>query len=167
MKLFLLILLSFVFFSCSKPDELNSVAPPVTNNTSVTPSVPVTPYYRFSLNGQPISFTSVWKERSRALKYLNVTAENDSIKVQLRLTAVNQTGNSTGLILIGSYDLKFYKKDSEGGFKSFPTIYQQLGIFDNNPLTDSVVTGNFSFNTSIPGSIGINAVSNGEFRLVF
>ena len=167
MKLFLLFLLFLVFFSCSKSDELTGATHPVTNNTPLTPAASIIPYYRFNLNGQSISFTSVIKERSLALKYLNVTAENDSVKVQLRVTAVNQTGNSTGLILIGFYDLKLYKRDSEGGYSSFPTIYQQLGIFDNNPLTDSVVTGNFSFNTSIPGSTGINAVSNGEFRLVF
>lgn len=165
MKL-LIPLLALIVFSCSKSSEVTITSPPQPPAPPVIPSAP-SPYFRMNLNGQPISFPSVIKQRSLSSKYFNVTAENDSIKVELKTTAVTQTGNSTGLILIGFYSWKLYRKNIEGVSLLYPTIYQQLGIFNNNPLTDSVVTGNFSFKTSIPGETGINVISGGEFRLVF
>lgn len=167
MKTLLPFLFCFILFSCSKSDEITNASPAANNNIPViTPEVPPS-YFTLSFNGQPVSFTSVIKERSKALKYFNVTAENDSLKIELKTTAVNQTGNSIGLILIGFYSWKLSRKSGKGGYTEYPTKDQGLGIFSNNPLTDSIVTGNFSFNTDIPGSTEINTVSNGGFRLVF
>ena len=167
MKTLLPFLFSVIFFSCSKSNEIINAGSPDNNSNPVITSVIPAPYFTLNFNGQPVSFTSVIKQRSLALKYFNVTAENDSLKIELKTTAVSQTGNSVGLILIGFYSWKLYRKNGEGGYTVYPTIDQRLGIFNNNPLTDSVVTGNFSFNTGIPGSTEINTVSNGGFRLLF
>jgi hypothetical protein len=167
MKIFLPFLFSVIIFSCSKTDEIINAGPPENNNTPALPPVIPAPYFILNFNGQPVSFTSIIKQRSLALKYFNVTAENDSLKIELKTTAVNQTGNSVGLILIGFYSWKLYRKSGKGDYTEYPTMDQRLGIFNDNPLTDSIVTGNFSFNTSIPGSTEINTVSNGGFRLLF
>ena len=167
MKVFLPFLLSVLFFSCTKSNEGVDIRPPVNNTTPITLPVISAPYFILSFNGRPVSFTSVIKQRSLALKYFNVTAENDSLKIELKTTTVNQTGNSTGLILIGFYSWKLYRKNSEGGYTEYTTLDQRLGIFNDNPLTDSVVTGNFSFNAIVAGNTEVNTISTGGFRLIF
>jgi hypothetical protein len=165
MKTILLFLSLILVISCTKSKDMISPEPPVINNPQPAPAL--SSFVSMNLNGETINFTSVVKERSRGLKYLNFLASNDSLKIELKTSSINQTGNSTGLILVVLYQWKFYKKNPENSYQSYPVIEQWLGLYSDNPLTDSIVVGNFYFKTNIPGSTAINSISNGSFRLVF
>lgn len=167
MKQFYILFVSILIISCSKNNDLTDLRQLTTNNNSPSPS-PVAPaFVTMNLNGQDINFSSITKERNLALRYFNFSAENDSIKIELKINSINQTGNSTGLILVGLYKWKLYRKHLEGGDEEYPAIYQWLGVYSDKPLTDSIVAGEFSFQTNIPGRTEINKITNGKFRLIF
>jgi hypothetical protein len=159
-----LLLSSLLALSCSKQKDF--VLPPqpnVVNNQASSPASVVS----LKLNGHAVSFPSITISRSVANGDLGFIAENDSVKLELKINSILQTSNSTGLVLIGLYSWKLYRKLPENTYEELVTTDKWLGIYSNRPLTDNVVTGEFKFIAVAPQEITANLITEGKFKLVF
>jgi hypothetical protein len=155
---------SVLFFSCNKQNDLVAAAQPVVVNNPASSQASVV---NMKLNGQTVSFPVITKSRSLANGDMGFTAENDSLKLELKINSILQTGNSTGLVLIGLYSWKLYRKLSESSYEELVTTDKWLGIYNDKPLTDAIVTGEFYFKATDPAASNTNYITGGNFRLVF
>jgi hypothetical protein len=157
-------LLPFLLAACSRSGfelpQPGSPAQPVIINTAATT------YFRFKINGQWYAADSIVKTRSTGGKTLDIKAKAGEWNIHIPVQHILQTGNATGLILVGSYSLFLEKKRGEVQ-EPYTTLSKTLLIYNDNPLTDSVVTGRFYFD-AVPATGGETLkVTDGDFRLRF
>jgi hypothetical protein len=164
-KLYFLSILSALSLACNKSDIIEGIS--YSNNNSTPVHIVPASSVSMKLNDQEISFTKITKERSRTGKYFRFSAENDSLKIELKIKSINQTGNTTGLILVGEFGWKLFYKNPEGGYAEHITTDQWLGLYSDMPLTAETVSGEFWFKAQVPGTSALNVITAGKFRLLF
>lgn len=158
-----LIVFVFIISSCTKEKEI-----PHTITISPVPPVVTEPpvfYSQFnvSLSESPVTIHSVINTRGGG--NMDITGFNDNAKVDIRIRRITQTGNSSGLILIGFYDVVYAEKNKEGGWREYYSKDERLGIYNDRPLTDSIVSGYFSAIVSVDSNFSNPQKLKGDFKV--
>lgn len=162
MKYFYLFAAAALFVSCKKERTAvagTPVVPPVVN----PPATPVS-FVSCSINGRYFYQTEVQKTRGGGA--IRFEAVFNTQKVEIVVERITQTGNNTGIVLIGFYKINYYVH-SDGGWALYETRKELLAIYNNLPLTDKTVTGTFSAEASTDGFKTGIPITNGSFQLSF
>ena len=165
MKLLYLHLLTITLFtiSCSKDKE---IFPPIVINPSqpVISQPPVfTSQFNAVLDGSSVSIHSILNTRGNGS--MDITGMNGKEKIVVQVRRITQTGHNTGLILIGFYNIIYSAAGKEGGWVTYYSKDERLGIYNNTPLTDSIVSGYFSATIAADSNFTNPQKLNGEFKV--
>jgi hypothetical protein len=161
-KIFTALLIS-ALLSCSKEKE---VFLPITINPTV-PVITQPPVFNSSfnavINSEAMGINSILNTRGAG--NMDISGMTNNARVDIRVRRITQTGNSTGIVLIGFYDVVYAEKNKEGGWVEYFSKDERLGIYNNMPLTDSIVSGYFAATVSTDSSFTNAKQLKGDFRV--
>jgi hypothetical protein len=165
-KALLLACFIILFISCRKEDTVLPVAT-VNPPPAVQSPPPFQSSFSYITDNSFFIASGIELYRSASQGKITIAGIKDSAKVEIVVEKIYQSGNNTGVILISFYDVNYYEKTAETGYTKFKSRNERLGIYNDRPLTDSIVSGTFSAEVSADDFVTVKKISGGNFVVRF